>query len=100
VTFLEYTYFLGKPYTAADIVIKLLVARSRVRIKRVFFSPERPESLFNFSVMLVEAPERRVWENNDAKEIFGLGRAEVIGERRRLHDKSLRFIQVTCRRRR
>jgi hypothetical protein len=61
-------------------LIKLLVARSRVRVKRVFFSPEGSDRLFNFSLMLVEAREWGVWENNDPKEIYGLGRAEVIGE--------------------
>jgi hypothetical protein len=80
VTFLEYAYFLDKLYTAADTVIKLLVARSRVRIKRVFFSPERPERLFNLSIMSVEAREWRVWENNDPKEVYGPGRAEGTGE--------------------
>jgi hypothetical protein len=67
-------------YTAADIVIKLLAEWSRVRIKSVFFSPERPQSLFNFTVMLVEAREWQVCEKNDPKEIFGPGRAERIGE--------------------
>jgi len=43
---------------------------------------------------------RDVWENNDPKEIFGPGTAQVTGKRRRLHDKSLRFTQVTCRRKR
>jgi hypothetical protein len=37
--------------------------------------------------MLVEAREWQACENKDPKEIFGTGRAEVIGERKRLQGK-------------